>query len=264
MLLIDKYAYMNRWQHIHPIEKMVFTFFLMLFSLTVKDTLVSLITFTVMSVFTILGAKIPFKYYLKLLLVPSFFLLSSMLTILISFSSNDSLITSALWTTKLLGLYIFITESSVETAIQLFFTVLSSISCLYFLTLTTPVHDILHVLRRLRVPALLIELTEITYRFIFVFLETSLKIHQAQNSRLGYLTVKQSIHSLGLLVSSLFVHVFQRSKELIIAMNSRCYTDDITLLENDYSFSNKNWIVITLIFVSIVSVYIQFGGSLNG
>ncbi|MBK3493725.1 cobalt ECF transporter T component CbiQ [Viridibacillus sp. YIM B01967] len=264
MLLIDKYAYMNRWQHIHPIEKIVLAFFLLLFSLTVKDTLVSLITFIVMSAFTILGAKIPFKYYFKLLLVPGFFLLSSMMTILISFTSNTILIPSSLWTTEFLGLHIFITKHSVETATQLFFTVLSSISCLYFLTLTTPVHDIMHVLRKLKVPALLIELTEITYRFIFVFLETSLKMHQAQNARLGYLTVKQSIHSLGLLVSSLFIHVFQRSKELIIAMNSRCYMEDIKLLEDDYSFSQRNWLGIVVISISIVAVYIQFGGSLNG
>ncbi|MGE7624107.1 cobalt ECF transporter T component CbiQ [Viridibacillus sp. NPDC096237] len=264
MILIDKYAYMNRWQHIHPIEKMAFTFFLMLFSLTVKDTLISLITFTVMSAFTILGAKIPFKYYIKLLLVPGFFLLTGMLTILILFTGNYNFIPTPLWTTRVFGLHIFITKHSLEMAIQLFYTVLGSISCLYFLTLTTPIHDILHVFRKLRVPTLLIELIEITYRFIFVFLETLLKIHQAQNSRLGYITIKQSLHSLGLLISSLLLQVFQRSKELTITMNSRCYMDDIKLLEDDYSFSKRNWLCIVLISISIVAIYFAFGGSLNG
>ena len=115
--------------------------------------------------------------------------------------------------------------------ISLIFVVLSSISCLYFLTLTTPVQTILQVLRKLKVPQLLIEITEITYRFIFVFLETALKIYQAQNSRLGYRTFRLWLHSLGLLISSLFMTVFQRAKELTIAMDSRGYAEDILYLD---------------------------------
>ena len=73
MLLIDKYAYINRLKPIHPLEKMAITLFLLLFTLLVKDKLTSLITFMVMSALTIFVAKIPFAYYLKLLLLPSFF-----------------------------------------------------------------------------------------------------------------------------------------------------------------------------------------------
>ena len=116
---------------------------------------------------------------------------------------------------------------------------LSSISCLYFLTLTTPVQAILQVLRKLKVPQLLIEITEITYRFIFVFLETALKIYQAQNSRLGYRTFKLWLHSLGLLISSLFITVFQRAKELTIAMDSRGYAGEILYLDEHYQYSAK-------------------------
>ncbi len=38
-----------------------------------RDELISLITFIVMSAFIILGARIPFTYYAKLLLLPGFF-----------------------------------------------------------------------------------------------------------------------------------------------------------------------------------------------
>ena len=57
MLLIDKYAYFNRLKHVHPLEKMIFALSLLLFSLAVRDTTVSLITFTVMSAFIIFGQK---------------------------------------------------------------------------------------------------------------------------------------------------------------------------------------------------------------
>lgn len=262
MLLIDKYAHFNRLKHIHPVEKMTLALFLLLFALTVKDTIVSLTTFAVMSTFTIFGAKIPFSYYVKLLLLPGFFLLSGILTILISFASVETVIPDMLWSADVGNWQIFITEKNIEIAMKLVFVVLSSTSCLYFLTLTTSVNAILQVLRKLKVPQLLIELTEITYRFIFVFLETALKIYQAQNSRLGYITVRQWLHSLGMLISSLFITVFQRARELTIAMDSRGYTEDIMYINDSYQYSAINWFIIIGIIASIVTVYILFGGIL--
>ncbi|RID87447.1 cobalt ECF transporter T component CbiQ [Peribacillus asahii] len=262
MLLIDKYAYFNRLKHIHPVEKMTFALFLLLFALTVKDTIVSLITFAVMSAFIILGAKIPLRYYIKLLLLPGFFLLSGILTIVISFASIKTTTPHVLWSVEFGYWKLFITENNIKIATKLILVVLSSISCLYFLTLTTPVNAILQVLRKLKVPQLLIEIIEITYRFIFVFLETALHIYQAQNSRLGYMTMKKWLHSLGLLISSLFINVFKRAKELTIAMDSRGYTEDIMYIDDNYQYSAVNWIIITIIIASIVAVYLLFGGTL--
>ena len=262
MLLIDKYAYFNRLKHIHPIEKMTFALCLLLFALTVKDTIVSLITFTVMSAFIIFGARIPLRYYIKLLLLPGFFLLSGIFTILISFAHVETMAPDILWSAKLGNWKVFITENNIEIAMNLVFVVLSSISCLYFLTLTTPVNAILQVLRKLKVPQLLIEIIEITYRFIFVFLETAIHIYQAQNSRLGYMTTKKWLHSLGLLISSLFINVFKRAKELTIAMDSRGYTEDIMYIDDNYQYSAVNWLIITTLIASIVTVYLLFGGTL--
>ena len=45
--------------------------------------------------------------------------------------------------------------------------------------------DILEVLRKMRLPALLIELMMLIYRFIFLLLETASAIMTAQESRLG-------------------------------------------------------------------------------
>lgn len=73
MLLIDKYAYLNKLAHVHPLEKMIFSLGLLLLSLILRDEQLSLITFFVMSAFIIFGAKIPLSYYVKLLLLPAFF-----------------------------------------------------------------------------------------------------------------------------------------------------------------------------------------------
>lgn len=262
MLLIDKYAYFNRLQNVHPMEKMTLSLCLLLFVLLAKDSLVSLITFIVMSAFIVVIAKIPISYYMKLLVLPGFFLLSGIVTILISFTDESAVIPNVIWSAHIGNWQICISKESLNQTVNLVFVVLSSISCLYFLTLTTPLTAILDVLRKLKLPPLLIELISLTYRFIFVFLEESVNIYQAQSSRLGYITIRQGIKSLGLLISMLFLKVFQRTAQLSIAMNSRCYEDDILFFDQSYRFSPVNWFVITGIFTGIIIIYVQFGGSL--
>ncbi|MEK4536139.1 cobalt ECF transporter T component CbiQ [Peribacillus sp. FSL K6-1552] len=255
MLLIDKYAYFNRLKHVHPLEKMIFALSLLLFSLAVRDTTVSLITFTVMSAFIIFGAKIPISYYLKLLLLPGFFVLSGTITILFSVASKFTSIPNVWWSWNFGSWQIFISEDSIKTVIGLIVVVLSSISCLYFLTLTTPITVILYVLRKLKLPSLLIDLIELTYRFIFIFLDTAMAIHQSQSSRLGYSSVRKGIRSLGLLISSLFLGVFQRSEQLTMAMNARGYQENISFIDDSYTYSSRNWLITIVTLVSLFFIY---------
>lgn len=262
MLLIDKYAYFNRLKNIHPIEKMFFSMYLLLFTLVIRDSVVSLVTFMVMSASIVLGAKIPFSYYIRLLLLPSLFLLSGIIVILISITDAPTTILHPIWSLYIWQWQIYISREGIHSAVNLVFVVMGSVSCLYFLILTTPFIEILQVLQKLRVPMLLIELISLTYRFIFVFLEVSIEIYQAQSSRLGYITIRQGIQSLGQLVSTLFVKMFQRAHQLFIAMNARGYEEELLLIEQSYHYSKMNWVIIIGISVGIAVVYAKFGGSL--
>jgi cobalt/nickel transport system permease protein len=262
MLQIDKYAYINKLKDVHPVEKVLLSFYLLLFALVVKDSLVSLVTFIVMSAFIVLAAKIPLSYYVKLLLLPSFFLFSGIVAILISFTNEQTVISHPIWSVQLGEWQVYVTKENQKRAVNLFFMVLGSVSCLYFLTLTTPLTAILGVLRKLKVPSLLLELISLTYRFIFVFLEASIEIYQAQSSRLGYITIRKGIQSLGLLISTLFSKMFQRTQQLSIAMNSRGYGEDISLLDESYRYSPVNWFIMIGIFTGMAILYVKFGGSL--
>ncbi len=235
-------------------EKMVFALSLLLFSLTVRDMTVSLITFTVMSALIIFGAKIPLSYYLKLLLLPGFFILSGTITILFSFTSKFTSISNIWWSWKVGNWQIFISDDSIDTVINLITVVLGSISCLYFLTLTTPITVILSVMRKLKVPSLLVDLIELTYRFIFIFLDTALAIHQSQASRLGYGSLRKGIRSLGLLISSLFLGVLQRSGHLTMAMNARGYQENLSYIEDTYTYSSRNWLIAIVILGSLIFI----------
>lgn len=250
MLTIDRYAYINKLAAVHPLEKITFTFLMLLSTLLLKDIYLSLITFFVMSAFIILVAQIPASYYVKLLLLPSFFLITSLATILLSFAPHEVALPPHVWSTTFLQWQLFIGKASLHIAYQLFFTVLASISCLYFLILTTPIQAICSMLRKARLPLLFIELVELTYRFIFMFIESMQKIHVAQQARLGYTQPMQALRSTGLLVTSLFVDLLKRSKELNNAMQAR--GGEFVYWEENKQYSKNNWMMLGAVFVSLI------------
>jgi len=250
MLLIDKYAYMNKLASVHPLEKMTLSLGLLLLSLIMRNERISLITFIVMSAFIILSAKIPVKYYAKLLLLPGFFLLSSLVSILISIAPSTSTLPAHIWSFTVNNWTIFVSSASITIAQQLFFIVLGSTSCLYFLILTTSVQSICYVLRQWRLPVLFVELVELTYRFIFIFLDSMQKIHLAQQARLGYRSPMQWLRSISMLIAALLAELFQRSRELNNAMEAR--GGETVYWQENVTYCMKNWLGIATIFISLI------------
>ncbi|WP_051276247.1 CbiQ family ECF transporter T component [Desulfovirgula thermocuniculi] len=122
---------------------------------------------------------------------------------------------------------------------------LGATSCLYFLALTTPVIEVACFLRKARLPALWVELFCLTYRFIFVIMETAEKIYLSQSARWGYASLQNSYRSLGQLVSVLLVRSLYRSRALYTALLARGYDGELQVLEERFEVSGKNWAFIT-------------------
>ncbi|RLP07167.1 cobalt ECF transporter T component CbiQ [Propionibacterium australiense] len=75
--------------------------------------------------------------------------------------------------------------TSAMQALRLFLHGLSGTLSVMVLATTTPMVDLLTWLRRLRVPEPLLEIANLTYRLLFVILDTMLTVLEAQRCRLG-------------------------------------------------------------------------------
>ncbi|MBO1511395.1 cobalt ECF transporter T component CbiQ [Metabacillus bambusae] len=239
MLRIDDYAYTNALKHIHPAEKVGFAFSFLLFTIITKNVVISSLTFFVMSISIVLAAKIPLSHYIKLLLLPAVFLCTSIITIMITIAPVNEVRMEQLWSVNLLSWQLYISLASVKQAYHLGATVLASVSCLYFLILTTPLNQLMWVLRKLKLPVLFLDLVGVTYRFIFVLLHKMEEIYLAQSSRLGYQNYRVWLTSSAQLIVSLFIKSIQSARELQIAMESRggdegLYDIEITISYNRY------------------------------
>ncbi|MGB9779766.1 cobalt ECF transporter T component CbiQ [Caldanaerobacter sp.] len=248
-MLIDSYAYTNRMHFVHPVEKLLFSFITM-FLCFFFDIYTNIIVIFLMFLITVLRAKIPAKVYVKFMLVPSSFLLLSLLTIMINPINDNSNI--VIFAFKFFNLKLGITHYGIMMALNLFFRVLAIVSCLYFLAFTTPIIDIINVLKKLRIPSLFLELFQLIYRFIFVLLKEAEEIYISQESRLGYKNIKNSFKSLGFLVYSLLLKSYNYSQNLYIALESRLYTGEIKVISREYKFSIINIIFFLVIDASLV------------
>lgn len=244
MLKIDQYAYVNRLAHVHPLEKIILAVATMVICLVSPSLVTSLLVFLFMTGVVILPARIPARFYLKLMVLPLGFLAAGVLTVALTITGDAHIL---LWGVKIGSYRLGVTAGGLVQAFQLFFKALGAVTCLYFLSLTTPMVEIFPVLRKLGAPALLIELMSLVYRFIFVLLETVDKIYTAQASRWGYATWKTSYFSLGQLVSNLFQKSYHDAQMLFMTLMSRCYKGELNVLEREHVLSVRNLLLITVI-----------------
>lgn len=178
-----------------------------------------------MSFLIIFVANIPLNKYLKIMTMPIVFLIISIIAILLSISSNDIFICSI----KIFNKYIGITKESIFQSINTLARVLASISSTFFLALTTPLNNIIKILKKLKLPNVLIELLVLIYRSIFIFLEESKDIIIAQEMKFGYNNMKNSYRSIALLIKSLFIRVLLRYEDMIISLDSKLYNGEFKI-----------------------------------
>jgi cobalt/nickel transport system permease protein len=91
---------------------------------------------------------------------------------------------------------------------------LAGSAAVLLLATTTPMSDLLPALRRLRVPAAVIEVASVTYRLLFVLLESLHTIREAQTARMGYSSMRRSYRSSGALAAAVLTRSFDRARRL--------------------------------------------------
>lgn len=224
--LLDDYAHSNALREESPWLKLLLGLGALLICVSSATPIAPLFVVITMSLITVTVARIPCRFYSKLLLIPiSFAFLSSAVVAFVHGTGQQ------IFAANLLGIDLVLRADGANLALLLIARTLGGICSLLFLALTTPMIEIFAVLKFLRMPQSSIELSMMIYRYIFVFLDQAAKIHSAQIMRLGDLGVKNSISSFAMLSSVLFLRAWEQGERLIIAMDARCYDGKLDLVE---------------------------------
>lgn len=230
MIIIDRLCYTSGLRYVNAMEKFVFSMLTLLLCVYSCSTTIAVIVLSVTGILTIGKGGIPFARYLKLMTVPLVFLLLSTAAILVNISRTPL----DAFAIPLGSFYLTGSVQGLLQGTQLIFTALASVSCLYFLSLSTPVTEILGVLKRLHAPGIIIELMLLIYRFIFIMLHTASAITASQNSRLGNKNIHTARKAFAAMISTVFLLSVRRSSALYDAMEARCYNGRIQVLSEEH------------------------------
>ncbi len=261
MHIIDKLSYSSKIASNSAREKIIFCMPPLFFCLLTSSYILYTIVFAVMSYSTLKYSALNIKQYLKLILLPGSFILLGLITIIFNISNVG--IGDVLFTFNILNIDIYASENGVLLAINILLRSLACISCFYFLILNTPMNNLFSYLQKLKVPDLLITLTELVYRFSFVLLGELERIRTAQLSRLGYLNIKNGINATAQILVMTFERALNRANNIDIVLQSRCFDgafNVISTTENTSNLLKVNTIILNggLIIFLIVEVYFKW------
>lgn len=228
MLMLDSLAAHSRLRNVSPAVKTAFSVAALILCVGAGDALVGIAVAVSMVLLMRLLGKVTMGQIFTLLRIPLLFLIVSCVVILLELSGEPL----GIWRLPIGHRYLCVTESSLHRAVTLFFQAMGAVCCLYFLSSTTPMPQLIEVLRRCHVPELVIELMYLIYRYLFVLLEVQRQLTVAASARLGYCGVRRSVSTAGRISGTLLASSFRRSSQCFDAMESRGYDGKLTFLSH--------------------------------
>ncbi len=224
---IDSYAYTNSLAQTSPTTKILFAVSMLVLCVLSPSPLVPITVFLIAVILIIAVAQIPARFYFDLLIYPIILAAISCIFIALFFGYGTPLVEITFPWFKWI-----IYNNGITIAVTTFFRVLGAVSAMFFLVLTTSMTDLFISLRKIHIPKVLIEISLLIYRYIFVFMEVASKMNTAQKLRLGQTGWLKRIRSASLLAANLFIRTMEQGERTFVAMNARGYDGNIRILED--------------------------------
>ena len=258
MLSIDRYAQHSRLCGVSPFVKAAFAVAVLLLCVGADAVAVSLVVSVGMLAACIVCSGAPARYVFSLMTIPVVFIVFSCLAIVFEVGRTPL----GYFDIPLFGIYLSATAAGLRSALLLFLKAYGAVACLYFLSLTTPMQEILEVLRALHLPRLVIELMYLIYRYIFLLLDVQNRMTIAAQSRLGYADRHNAWYTFTHISGNLLASSFRRSGACFDAMEARCYDGTLRFLTRQAPVRWRHVAVCAGCFLALatLTVFIKWKG----
>jgi cobalt/nickel transport system permease protein len=213
---IDREAHLNRWRAKPLAEKLLLALGMLALALVTPPWPGAGFVALVMTAATLLFARVSPKVWLACAAAPLGFLAVGAVSVVLRVDAQG------------FGL----APGGFAAAGALVARSVAGVTCLLFLALTTPTSDLLAGARRIGVPAEIIELALLMYRFLFILADAALAMDAAQAARLGHATPMRRLRSLGLLVANLLPRALDRARRMEVGLSARGWHGEMRVLSN--------------------------------
>lgn len=202
----------------------------------------------------ILGLNLLLTFYLRIplsMLLMRFSEPLSIIIILILIKAISEGTSSFLELNLLFTSITFYTEGLLK-GLLLALRITAATSVVIILGFVMPFTELISALTWFKIPKTFVEILIFAYRYILILFEEAQVLYNAQKNRLGYSTIKKSLHSFAILSGSLILKAFEHSQNTALSMAQRGFDGSIHLLKNK-SFRPKE-ILSAMFFMTIVSI----------
>lgn len=241
---LDSLSYQNRLRHLPPGHKLLLGTVLLLLVLT-GHAIVQSLVFIWMGLWVVGYARIPARSYLLFLSLSLSFFVAGLPALLIEAGRTGStpLPVDVVASWEVGPYFVYVSHAALGQVSVLLWRTMASLSCFAFILFTVPFSEILQVLRRIGLPAVVTDILMIMYRFIFILLETSHQLWVAQRSRGGHQGFRAILKDAGQMAAQLFVRAMRRYESLYQGMAARGFADsfDVLSLRTHTRSSRYEW-----------------------
>ena len=195
----DQLAQRSPLGRVHPGIKILFSLGALFLCAGAKSPWPPLLAGLVLGGVTVWKGKVPFRRYLSFLALPLSFIALSALVMIFHLSP----VPAGLLDIPLGPVWLSATAAGRQDAILTFCRAMGGVSCLYFLSLSTPLPEIIHCLGKIHVPQVVLELMFLIYRFLFLLWEEGQRRNQAAQARMGQGRFGRRVQSFALVAQGL-------------------------------------------------------------
>ena len=224
----DVLAQVSRLKKVSPTLKFWTLLALTVISVASRNPHTGLFLMLAMFMLAVLVSGVSVHHYLQVLVLPVSFLLIGGLALLFEAASEPIGVLNI----NVFGFWLIVSEKAQSQTALVISRAFGAVSCLCVLSVTTPMPDIIGVLRQARCPDFIIDLMYLIYRYIFILMSLHQEMHSAAKSRLGFRDYRTSIRATGKIYANLLARSYGFAGRNFDAMESRCYDTGIRFLEH--------------------------------
>ncbi|MDR2956652.1 MAG: cobalt ECF transporter T component CbiQ [Coriobacteriales bacterium] len=227
-IVTDVLAQASRLKSVNPTLKVITAFALIIVGIASPSAWTGVFLALTAFLIATFGGNISPHEYVEVLSIPLAFLLIGGLALLIEATPDPTGIVNI----NLYYFYLTVSPLAQQKTALVISRAMGAFSCLSLLSVTTPMSDIIGVLRRMHCPELIIDLMYLIYRYIFILLTMHHEMMNAAKSRLGLRNYRTSLRTTASVYSNLLARSHNLASQNFDAMESRCYNSGISFLEN--------------------------------
>ncbi|TDC85632.1 cobalt ECF transporter T component CbiQ [Micromonospora sp. KC606] len=214
MFALDVAAHTGRWRSRHPAEKALLALGLLVCAVSLPPWPGAALSGAVAAVLLVGPARVSPAVVLRAARVPLLFVATSTVPLLVTMPAPARL---------------SVDPAGPALAAQTAGRSVAALACLLLFSATTPLSDVLPRLHRLGIPPAVTEVAALTYRMLFLLMDSARAVREAQAARLGFRTWHTAYRSLAGQAGAVFVRAFHRARRLEEGVALRGYTGSLAV-----------------------------------